>query len=64
MFTTNQLIFAAVSFVVFVIAMVILYRKDKPRHKKHYKGSFWILLGFIAFIALLLWLKTSLKAYN
>ena len=62
MFTTNQLIFAAVSFVVFVIAMVILYKKDKPQHKKHYKGSIWILIGFIVFIALLLFIKTSLKS--
>jgi len=64
MFTTNQIIFAAISFVVFVVAMFFLYKKDKPMHNKHYKGSIWVLLGFIIFIVLLLVLKTSLKAYQ
>lgn len=61
MFTTNQLIFAGVSFVVFVIAMIFLYKKDRPLHKKHYKGSIWILVGFIVFIGLLLLIKTVMK---
>ncbi len=61
MFTTGQLVFAALFFVVFVIVMVYSYRGDKKLHKKYYKGSLWILLGFIVFIALLLLFKTLLK---
>jgi len=61
MFTTNQLIFAGVSFVAFVIAMFFLYKKDSALHKKHYKGSFWILVGFIVFVGLLLLIKTVMK---
>ena len=61
MFTTGQLIFAILFFVAFVIVMVFMYRKDKKLHKKHYKGSLWILLGFIVFVAVLLAVKLYLK---
>jgi short subunit fatty acids transporter len=61
MFSTNQLIFAVLFFIVFVGVMVVSYRKDKKLHKKHYKGTIWILLGFIVFIGALLVIKTLLK---
>ncbi len=61
MFTTGQLVFAALFFIAFVIVMIYSYRGDKKLHKKQYKGSLWILLGFIIFIILLLALKTALK---
>lgn len=59
MFTTGQLIFAAVFFVVFVIVIIYTYRKDLQLHRKYYKGTIFILIGFILFMALL-W---SLKIY-
>tara|TARA_R110002050_G_scaffold15319_2_gene47213 strand:+ start:886 stop:1074 length:189 start_codon:yes stop_codon:yes gene_type:complete len=61
MFTTGQWVFAAIFFVAFVIVMVFSYRGDKKLHKKYYKGSLWILVGFIVFIALLLLVKILLK---
>ncbi|MAN59963.1 MAG: hypothetical protein CMC08_09040 [Flavobacteriaceae bacterium] len=61
MFTTGQLIFAVLFLITFVIIMVYMYRKDKKLHKKHYKGSIWILVGFIVFVLLLLAAKTYLK---
>ncbi|UCA56346.1 hypothetical protein LDL78_00950 [Aequorivita sp. F7] len=61
MFTTSQLVFAVLFLVVFVIIMVYSYRGDKKLHKKQYKGSLWILVGFIAFIVFLLLVKTYLK---
>jgi len=61
MFTTGQLVFAVLFLVVFVIIMVYSYRGDKKLHKKQYKGSLWILVGFIAFIVFLLLVKTYLK---
>jgi len=61
MFSTNQLIFAILFFIAFVIIMIFSYRKDRALHKKYYKGSFWVLIGFIAFVGLLLFLKTYLK---
>lgn len=61
MFTTGQLVFAALFFIVFVIIMIYSYRGDKKLHKKYYKGSLWILVGFIVFILFLLFIKSYLK---
>ncbi|MBT8261878.1 MAG: hypothetical protein KJO05_03585 [Bacteroidia bacterium] len=61
MFTTGQLIFAICFVIAFVIIMVISYRRDKKLHRKHYKGSFWILIGFLVFVGLLLMAKWLLK---
>ena len=61
MFTTGQFVFAVLFFIAFVIIMVYSYRGDKKLHKKQYKGSLWILVGFIAFIVFLLLVKTYLK---
>lgn len=61
MFTTGQLVFAVLFFIVFVIVMIYSYRGDKKLHKKYYKGSLWILVGFIVFILFLLFVKTYLK---
>lgn len=61
MFTEGQLIFAAFFVVVFVAAMIYVYRKDLKLHKKHYKGSYKVLIGFMAFIAILFFIKFYLK---
>ena len=61
MFSAGQYIFAALFFIAFVIAMIFTYRKDAKLHKKNYKGSIFILLGFIAFIVFLFILKTQLN---
>jgi cytochrome bd-type quinol oxidase subunit 1 len=61
MFSIGQWIFAAFFVVVFVIAMVISYRKDKALHEKFYKGNYKILLGFILFIGFLFVIKLTTK---
>ena len=61
MFTTGQLIFAICFVIAFVIIMVIAYSRDKKLHKKHYRGSLWILVGFLVFVGLLLLAKWLLK---
>ncbi len=61
MFTTGQLIFAGLFIVAFVITMVYVYRKDLALHKKYYKGSYWILVAFIGFIAILFFIKYFTK---
>lgn len=61
MFSSGQLIFALVFFIFFIGVMIYSYRGDKKLHRKQYKGSIWILVGFIAFIAFLVLLKTYLK---
>ncbi|MAT90703.1 MAG: hypothetical protein CMC35_08410 [Flavobacteriaceae bacterium] len=61
MISTGQLIFAICFVIAFVIIMIFSYRKDKGLHKKHYKNSFWILIGFLVFVGLLLFIKWQLK---
>ncbi len=61
MFSTGQLIFAGLFIIAFIIIMIFSYRKDINLHKKYYKGSIYILLGFIIFILLLFFIKTRLN---
>jgi amino acid permease len=60
MFSTGQLIFAGIFLIAFILVISRSYKKDAILHKKHYKGSFYVLLGFIAFIGLLFFIKTVL----
>jgi cytochrome bd-type quinol oxidase subunit 1 len=61
MFTTGQLVFAIIVIVAFILLMVYSYRGDRKLHKKQYKGSLWVLLGFLVFITSLLLIKSYLK---
>ena len=61
MFSTGQWIFAALFLITFVIIMVYSYRKDIIIHRKFYKGSYKVLIGFFIFIALLFVIKVFLK---
>ncbi|MFD2518004.1 hypothetical protein [Salinimicrobium flavum] len=62
MFTTGQLIFAAIFFVIFVAVIIFSYRKDLKLHRKYYKGTLYILIGFIAFILMLFVIKSFLRS--
>ncbi|MCX2764546.1 hypothetical protein OQJ66_17270 [Aquimarina muelleri] len=61
MFSQGQLVFAGIFVVAFIILMIFSYRKDIQLHRKYYKGSIFILVGFIIFILLLFVLKTYLQ---
>ncbi len=61
MFSTGQYIFILFFVVAFIILMIFSYRKDSSLHKREYKGSKWVLLGFIGFIAILFVIKSLLK---
>ncbi|CAM4311326.1 hypothetical protein [Gillisia limnaea] len=61
MFSTGQLIFAALFFMTFVIVIIYSYRKDLALHRKYYKGSLFVLGGFLVFILLLFVIKAYLK---
>ncbi|UII78829.1 hypothetical protein LV704_14330 [Flagellimonas sp. CMM7] len=61
MFSTGQLIFAALFFIVFVVVIALSYRKDKTMHKKNYKGVKWVLISFIIFVIILFLIKYFLK---
>lgn len=57
MFSTGQLIFGILFFIAFAIIIFFAYRKDLNLHKKYYKGSIWVLVAFIAFIAMIAAIK-------
>jgi hypothetical membrane protein len=61
MFSSGQLIFALFFVIAFIIVMIISYRKDKQLNRKYFKGSKWILLGFVIFILILLAAKLAFK---
>ncbi|MCL6265204.1 hypothetical protein M3P07_01860 [Flagellimonas sp. 2012CJ39-3] len=61
MFSTGQLIFAALFFIAFVIVITLTYKKDKSWHKKNYKGVQWVLISFVLFIIILFMIKYFLK---
>lgn len=61
MFTKGQWIFAGLFLVAFIVTMIVMYRKDLMTHKRYYKGTYKILLGFLAFIGILFILKAYLK---
>ena len=61
MFSTGQWIFAAIFFVAFVVVIIYSYRKDIALHRKYYKGSLYVLVGFFLFLLLLFFIKSYLK---
>ena len=61
MFSTGQIVFAALFFIAFVAIISLSYRKDKKLHKKNYKGIIWILVSFLIFIVTLFLIKFFLK---
>lgn len=61
MFSNGQWIFAGFFIIAFIAVMIFSYRKDLKLHRKYYKGSLYVLLGFIIFIALLFLIKTQLN---
>ena len=61
MFSQGQLVFAALFFISFVIAMVYSYRKDLRLHEIYYKGNYKVLIGFIVFIGILFFIKIFFK---
>ncbi|MCF6141030.1 hypothetical protein L1S34_07010 [Flavobacterium sp. K77] len=61
MFSKGQLVFAVLFFISFIIAAVYSYRKDINIHKQFYKGNYKILIGFLAFIAILFIIKVFFK---
>ncbi|MRT17100.1 hypothetical protein F3C99_09040 [Vitellibacter sp. q18] len=61
MFSTGQLVFALLFFIVFVGVLIYSYRGDKKLHKKQYKGSIWVLVGFVVFVLFLMAIKSFLK---
>lgn len=61
MFSTGQIVFAALFAVTFFIIIVLMYKKDLKLHQKNYKGVKWVGIFFIIFIIILFCIKYLLK---
>jgi Mn2+/Fe2+ NRAMP family transporter len=61
MFSSGQLIFGALFAIVFLIIIVISYKKDLKLHQKNYKGVKWVGVFFIIFLLTLFFIKYLLK---
>ena len=57
MFSNGQITFGILFAIAFIIVLIFAYGKDKVLHKKYYKGSIWVLIGFIAFMLMLVSIK-------
>ncbi|MGB0260446.1 MAG: hypothetical protein ACPF99_03445 [Flavobacteriaceae bacterium] len=57
MFSKGQLIFAIGFVIAFTLFVVWSYRKERKKNPTYFKGSFWVLIGFLVFICLLVLLK-------
>jgi len=61
MFSTGQLIFAALFVIFFTLVIILSYKKDTALHRKNYKGVKWVAIVFILFIIFLFGIKYLLK---
>ena len=61
MFSTGQIYFAIFFIIIFVITMIEVYRKDLQVIKPVYKGTYWVLIGFLIFIGFLFLIKFVMK---
>ena len=57
MFSKGQLVFGILFAIVFIAILTYTYRKDLNLHKRYYKGSVWILIAFISFLAFIASIK-------
>ncbi|MGA1030379.1 MAG: hypothetical protein ACO3SY_06685 [Flavobacteriaceae bacterium] len=57
MFSSGQLVFAALFFIGFTLIIIFSYKKDKQKQKAYFKGSYKILIGFLIAFSLLLCIK-------
>jgi len=58
MFSNGQLIFGILFAIAFIVVLFFAYRKDFKIHQKYYRGSIWILIAFVSFIAMIATIKS------
>lgn len=61
MFTTGQILFAAIFIIVFTAVIIQTYRKDRKLHRRNYGGVQWIGIFFVGFVIILFIIKYILK---
>ncbi|WP_323788578.1 hypothetical protein [Psychroserpens sp.] len=58
MFSNGQLIFGILFAIAFIVVIFYAYRRDIKIHQKYYRGSVWILIAFVSFIAMIAVIKS------
>jgi hypothetical protein len=61
MFSKGQIVFGILFAIAFAIILFFAYRKDLEIRKRYYKGSFWVLIAFIAFLLMIVGIKFFLS---
>jgi len=61
MFSSGQLIFGVLFAIVFMVIIILSYKKDFKLHQKNYKGVKWVGIFFAIFIITLFVIKFFLK---
>jgi len=61
MFSTGQLIFAALFAIGYIVVIIFSYKKDKKSHLQNYKGVKWVAVTFVIFLVFLFVIKYLLK---
>jgi hypothetical protein len=62
MFSTGQIIFAALFFIAFIVFIGLAYRTDKQKNSSFFKGSYKVLL-FVLFVFFALYAVVKLKLF-
>lgn len=62
MFSTGQLYFALFFVIAFFMVIVWSYKRDKKRNRNYFKGSYKILVVFVALLLLLFLIKVLTQA--
>jgi len=57
MFSNGQWIFGILFAIAFIITIFFAYKKDFKLHQKYYRGTVWILIAFISFLAMIATIK-------
>ncbi|RLD27186.1 MAG: hypothetical protein DRI75_10155 [Bacteroidetes bacterium] len=57
MFSKGQIVFGILFAIAFIIILIFAYRKDANIHRRYYRGTVWVLIGFISFLAMIAAIK-------
>ncbi|MCK5400784.1 MAG: hypothetical protein KAJ28_04050 [Flavobacteriaceae bacterium] len=57
MFSKGQIVFGILFAIAFIIILFFAYKKDIKIHRRFYKGTIWVLLAFISFLAFIAAIK-------
>ena len=57
MFSNGQIVFGILFAIAFIIILIFAYRKDAKIHHRYYRGTVWVIIGFISFLLMIAAIK-------